>query len=159
MTLSHVYVLIGVAIAVALGAIGSSIGVGQAARTAAGLLSKEPKKFPQALIMVALPSTQSLYGLLFGFILLIQTGLLSGTPAKMTDVQGLAFMMSALPVGVACLISGIFQGLTAASGMKILANKPESFSQGVILASLIESFAIFGLVISLLTVFVGIPLN
>lgn len=64
MTSSHIYVLIGVAIAVALGAFGSSIGVGQAARTAAGLLSKEPKKFPQALIMVALPSTQALYGLL-----------------------------------------------------------------------------------------------
>jgi V/A-type H+/Na+-transporting ATPase subunit K len=158
MTTAHIYVLLGVAIAVAFGAIGSSIGVGQAARTAAGLLSKEPKKFPQALIMVALPSTQALYGLLFGFILLIQTRLLSGTPAPMSDVQGIAFMVSALPVGIACLISGIYQGLTSASGLKILASKPESFSQGIILASLIETFAIFGLVISLLTVFVGIPL-
>jgi V/A-type H+/Na+-transporting ATPase subunit K len=158
MTTAHIYVLLGVAIAVALGAIGSSIGVGQAARAAAGLLSKEPKKFPQALIMVALPSTQSLYGLLFGFILLIQTRLLSGTPAPMSDIQGIAFMVSALPVGIACLISGVYQGLTSASGLKILASKPESFSQGIILASLIETFAIFGLVISLLTVFVGIPL-
>lgn len=76
----------------------------------------------------------------------------------MTDVQGIAFMVSALPVGFACLVSGIFQGLTAASGLKILSNKPENFSQGIILASLIETFAIFGLVISLLIVFVGIPL-
>lgn len=159
MSINHVLVLIGVALAVSLGAIGSSIGVGAVGRVSAGLLSKEPKKFPQALILTALPSTQALYGLLFGFILLIQTGILSGNPTELTDAQGLSFLMASMPVAIACLISGVFQGLVAASGVKILANKPESFSQAIILSSLIESFAIFGLVISLLTVFVGIPLK
>lgn len=159
MTINHIYVLIGVALAVSLGAIGSSIGVGAVGRLGAGLLSKEPKKFPQTLILAALPSTQALYGLLFGFILLIQTQILSGKPAELTTSQGMAFLLASIPVAVSCLISGIFQGLVASSGIKILATKPESFSQAIILASLIESFAIFGLVISLLIVFVGIPLN
>ncbi len=158
MSLSIVLALIGVAIAVACGAIGSCFGVGSVTRVGAGLLSKEPEKFPQVLALSALPSTQALYGLLFGFVVLIQIGLLGGG-AKTFDVNsGLAFLLSAIPVGVACLFSGIAQGRAAASGVKILANKPENFSQAIVLASLIESFAIFGLVISLLIVFVGIPL-
>lgn len=156
LTQAHVFVLIGVAIASALGAIASSIGVTMVSRVGSGLLSKDGSKFPQVLALCALPSTQSLYGLLFGFILLIQTGLLAGEPKPISIDQGMAFMYSAVPVGVACLASGIFQGMAAASGVKILANKPENFFQAIVLSSLIESFAIFGLVISLITVFIGI---
>lgn len=156
MTDSIVYALIGVAISVGLGAIGSSLGVGAVAKVGAGLLSKDPQKFPQVLALCALPSTQALYGLLFGFILLIEIGLLGGTPQEFSNQVGLAYLFAAVPVGLACLASGYMQGAAAAGGVKILAQKPENFSQAVVLASLIESFAIFGLVISLLIVFIGI---
>jgi V/A-type H+-transporting ATPase subunit K len=156
MTLAIIYVLIGVAISVSLGAIGSASGVGKVTSTGAGLLSKEPEKYPQVLALAALPSTQALYGLLFGFILLIEVGLLGGQRADISNEVGLAYMLSAIPVGVACLASGFFQGSVAASGLKIVSQKPENFTQAVVLAALIESFAIFGLVISLLIVFVGI---
>lgn len=156
MSIAIVYVLIGVAISVSLGAIGSAAGVGQVTSVGAGLLSKEPNKFPQVLALAALPSTQALYGLLFGFILLIQIGLLGGEPKDISNEIGLAYLFSAVPVGISCLASGWFQGSVAASGMKILSQKPENFTQAVVLAALIESFAIFGLVISLLIVFVGI---
>ena len=158
MSLGILYVLVGLAISVGLGAIGSSIGVGLVTKVGAGLLSKEPHKFPQVLALAALPSTQSLYGLLFGFILLIRIGLLDQVPKVVNDYTGLALMLSALPVGVACLISGIMQGQAAASGIRILAEKPENVSQAIVLAALIESFAVFGLVISLLLVFVGIKI-
>jgi V/A-type H+-transporting ATPase subunit K len=156
MTEAMILSLIGLAISVGLGAIGSSIGVGIAAKTGAGLLSKEPQKFPSVLTLAALPSTQALYGLLFGFVILIRTGLLGGGAIEFSYEIGLAFLLASLPVGISCLISGIMQGSAAAAGMKILAEKPENVSQAIVLAALIESFAVFGLVISLLIVFVGI---
>jgi V/A-type H+-transporting ATPase subunit K len=157
MTIAAVYAFLGVAISVALGAAGSSMGSGAVAKASAGLLSKEPEKFAQTLILSALPSTQALYGLLFGFIILIRTGLIGGELDPNVGIEeGMAFAFAAVPVGVACLFSGIYQGQVAASSVKILAQKPENATQGIILASLVESFAIFGLVISLLIAFVGI---
>jgi V/A-type H+-transporting ATPase subunit K len=158
MSFAIILALIGVAIAVGLGAIGSCFGVARIASTGAGLLAKEPEKFPQVLALCALPSTQSLYGLLFGFIVLIRIGLLGGTPVAFDQNVGLAFLFSSLPVGIACLFSGITQGQAGSSGVRILAQKPENFTQAIVLCSLIESFAIFGLVISLLIVFVGIKI-
>jgi V/A-type H+/Na+-transporting ATPase subunit K len=149
--------LIGVAISAGFGAVGSSLGVGAAARSAAGLLSKQPEKFPQVLALSALASTQSLYGLLFGFIILIQAGMLGGTPSvEVTESVAFGYIMAALPVGLACIASGWQQGVVAGAGVKILAEKPQNLSQAIVLSALIESFAIFGLVISLLIVFVGI---
>jgi len=158
MTYSIIFALAGVALSVGLGAIGSSIGVGLVAKVGAGLLSKQPEKFPGVLALSALPSTQALYCLLFGFVILIRLGLIGGTPVEISDPIGLAFLFASMPVGISCLISGIYQGQAAASGVKILAEKPENLSQGIVLAALIESFAVFGLVISLLIVFVGIKL-
>jgi V/A-type H+/Na+-transporting ATPase subunit K len=158
MSLSVVLALIGVGIAVSLGAIGSALGVGKIAKIGGSLLSKDPERFPQILALAALPSTQSLYGLLFGFIVLIKTGLISGKALEFDQNTGLALMLAALPVGIATLFSGIAQGNAAEGGLKILAQKPENFTQAIVLVSLIESFAIFGLVISLLIVFVGIQI-
>lgn len=147
--------LIGVSISVGLSAIGSSLGSGAVARVAASLLSKEPSKFPMALVLSALPSSQALYGFLYGIIILLQTGLLAGE-ISVTDTQAMAFMFSALPVGVSALFSGYAQGVVAASAMKIVAEKPENTSQGIVLSALLESFAIFGLITSILIGFVAL---
>jgi len=142
--------LISIAISVSLGAIGSSLGIGAVAKASAGLLSKEPQKFPQSLILSALPSTQAIYGLLFGFIVLVQVGLLGGQVATISMQSALAYIFASMPVGIAGLFSGISQGQIAAAGVKILAKNPDKMSQGIVLAALVESFAIFGFIISLL---------
>jgi V/A-type H+-transporting ATPase subunit K len=149
--------LFGVGISVGLGAAGSAIGTGYAARVGAGLLSKEPQKFPGVLILTALPSSQALYGLLYGIVILLQTGLLQGSLLDgVTEGVAFQFLASAIPVGLACLFSGIVQGQISAAGMKIIAEKGENLNQAIILSALAESFAIFGLIISILIAFVGI---
>ncbi len=154
MDLSIALALSAVGVSVGLGAIGSSLGIGAVGQVSAGLLSREPKKFAQALILSALPSTQALYGLLYGF--LIQVGIL-GEGVKTFDTSvGWALLFSALPVGLACLGSGIGQGQIAAGGVKILAEKPENLTQAIVLAALAESFAVFGLVVSLLILLIGL---
>ena len=138
--------LISVAISVGLGAIGSSLGVGAVAKSSASLLSKEPQKLPQS-------STQAIYGLLFGVIVLLQVGLLGGQVVSISMQSALAYIFASMPVGVAGLFSGAMQGQVAAAGVKILAKNPDKMSQGVVLAALVESFAIFGFIISLLIAF------
>jgi V/A-type H+-transporting ATPase subunit K len=158
MDFSIVYALIGLGISVGFGAMGSSMGVGQVAQVGVSLLSKEPEKFGQVLLLSALPSSQAVYGLLFGFVILIRTGLLGGEPLVFDAATGLAILASSLPVGLACIVSGMWQGKVAASGMKILTEKPQNLSQAIVLSALIESFAVFGLVISLLIILVSITI-
>jgi V/A-type H+-transporting ATPase subunit K len=151
--------LIGVALSVGLSAVGSAVGTYFVGSASTSLLAKEPEKFGQALVLSALPSSQSVYGLLFGFILLIKIGLLGGDVATgLTTDIGFQLMLSSLPVAISCIISGICQGLVASTGVKILADKPENLSQALVMSALVESFAIFGLVISLLIAFVGIQI-
>ena len=149
--------LIGVGISVGLGAAGSALGSGAVAKVGASLLSKKPEEFSKILILSALPSSQALYGFLYGIIILLQTGLLNGSlDAGVTEGIGFQFLVSALTVGIACLFSGMIQGQVAASAVKIINDKPENLNQGIVLAALIESFAIFGLIVSILISFVGI---
>jgi V/A-type H+/Na+-transporting ATPase subunit K len=149
----------GIALSIGLSAIGSSIGSGIVAKVSAGLVAKEPEKFAQVLILSALPSSQSLYGFLYGIIIMLRTGLLQGKLVEgMTEQIAWQFFFSALPVGIACLVSAIVQGQVAAAGVKIVAENPDNANQGIVLAALIESFAIFGLIMSILIAFVGITI-
>ena len=50
--------VLGAALAVGLGGIGSAKGVGIAGEAAAGLIAEDPDKFGQTLILQALPGTQ-----------------------------------------------------------------------------------------------------
>ena len=61
------YALAGAALA-ALAGIGSAKGIGIAGEAAAGVVSEDPNKFGQVLVLQALPGTQGIYGLLIAFI-------------------------------------------------------------------------------------------
>ena len=69
----------GAALASLLAGIGSAKGVGIAGEAAAGVVSEDPNKFGQVLLLQALPGTQGIYGLLIAFITLSQIGILGGT--------------------------------------------------------------------------------
>ena len=58
--------------------IGSARGVGIVGESAAGLVTEDPGKFGQALILQALPGTQGIYGFLAGFLTIQKIGLLAG---------------------------------------------------------------------------------
>ena len=74
----QVLALAGAAIAATLGGIGSALGVGVAGQAAAGVVSEDPNKFGQVLLLQALPGTQGIYGLLIAFIVMVKVGLLGG---------------------------------------------------------------------------------
>lgn len=146
-----IFAAAGAALAVGLAGVGSAKGCGVAGQAAAGIITEEPEKFGQALILQLLPGTQGLYGFIIGFLVLLQIG---NTPSL---AQGLYLLFAGLPVGLAGLLSGIAQGKVAASGMQILARNPEHNTKGIILAAIVETYAILGFVASIIMLFVTYP--
>ena len=143
-----VMAVFGAAIAVFLGAFGSSIGIGYAGQAANGVLSEDPDKFGTMLLLVALPGTQGIYGFLAAFLVILKIGFI-GTPVAITTAQGLAILASCLPVGIACLISGIHQGRVCAAGIAVAAKKPGDATKAVTFAAMVETYAVLGLLITI----------
>ena len=131
-----------IAIAVIFSGMGSSRGVGNAGQAAAALLKEEPEKFAQALILQLLPGTQGLYGFVIGFFILLRMS------AGVSLATGLAYVFVALPVGVVGYFSAKYQGNVATAGLQILAKRPEHVMKGVILAAMVETYAILAFVVS-----------
>lgn len=64
MEMGQFLAILGAALSVILPGIGSSIAVGRAGESAAGVIAEDPDKFGKVLILQALPGTQGIYGLL-----------------------------------------------------------------------------------------------
>jgi len=144
--------LFGAGIAVFLGGIGSAVGVSTAGQAAAGVLSEKPEKFGETFILVALPGTQGIYGFAVGFMAILKLGLLGGDVAVVSVNQGLLLFAACIPVGVAGLLSGIYQGRVCASGVGIVAKQEGKFGLAVIYGILVETYALLGFVTSILVV-------
>ena len=147
-----VFALMGAAIA-ALAGIGSALGVGIAGQAAAGVLAEDPKKFGKTLILQALPGTQGIYGLLMAFLIFIRIGLLGGGMMDLTVSQGLYILASGIPIGLVGIWSGIAQGKAAAAGIMLLGKRSDQMAKGIIYAAMVETYAIFALLISILMLF------
>ena len=137
---------LGVALAVGLAGIGSAKGVGIAGQAAAGLVSEEPEKFGKALVLQLLPGTQGLYGFVIGFLVSNKIG------PDLSLTNGFYLLMACLPIALAGLFSGIAQGKAAAAGVAILAKNPEHTTKGMVLAAMVETYALLGFVVSFLLV-------
>ena len=152
----NVMALMGAAVA-ALAGIGSAMGVGIAGQAAAGVLAEDPKKFGKTLLLQALPGTQGIYGLLMAFLILSKIGLLGGGMIDLDASQGWYIFASAVPIGLVGIWSGVAQGKAAAAGVMLLGKRPDQMIKGVIYAAMVETYAIFALLISILMLF-NLPL-
>ena len=144
--------ILGAACAAIFAGMGSSKGVGIAGEAASGVVTEDPSKFGKALVLQALPGTQGIYGLIVAFMVINNMGLFSGNVVNFTVSQGLYYLLACLPIAVVGFYSGVKQGRVAASGMNILAKRPDDFGKGIIAAALVETYAIFALLVSLLLI-------
>ena len=142
----------GAAIAALFAGCGSAIGVGIAGQAAAGVVSEDPEKFGNTLILQALPGTQGIYGLLIAFIILLNIGLIGGEVKSLTDAQGMALLYAGLPIGIVGLVSGAYQGKVSAAGIYLCARRPEETGKGIIFAAMVETYAVLALLISFLMI-------
>lgn len=147
----------GAAAAVILAGFGSSIGIGIAGQASDGLLSEEPEKFGNILILAVLPGTQGIYGFVAAFIVMLRVGLVGATAVTLSLEQGLQIFFACLPIALGGFVSGIYQGKVSAAGIAVVAKQPADSMKAVILSALVETYAVLGLLISILLLF-GIKL-
>ena len=142
--------LLGGGLAAGLSCVGSAKGTGMAGEAAAGLMCEDPGKFGKAMILQVLPGTQGLYGFVALFIVLLQVGLMSGTPVDLTLTQGMSFFAACIPTAIVGWLSAKFQGRVAAASVGIVAKHPEAATKGLIFCGIVEFYAILSLVATIM---------
>ena len=143
--------IIGAAVAAIFSGLGSAKAVGMVGQASAGLLTEDPSKFGKALLLQALPGTQGIYGLITAFLILMKIGLF-GEMVTLTVAQGAYFLMASLPIAVVGYISAIHQAKVSAAGINLIAKRPDEVGKAITAAALVETYAIFALLVSLLPI-------
>ena len=149
MTIGGGLALMGAA-AAAIACCGSGIGLGLAGQAASGVVASDPKKFGRTLILQALPGTQGIYGLIIAFLIMVKTGFLNGTMGDISVNTGLMYLAAGLPIGIVGFASGVGQGKAAAAAIQLTGKAPEQMTKGIIYTAMVETYAIFALLISVL---------
>ena len=137
---------IGAAFVFLVAVFGSSKGVGIAGQTGAGVLSEDPSKFGSVMLLEALASTQAIYGFVIAFLIIGKVN------EAMALQEGLRLLAAGLPMGVGGLVSAIYQGKAASSGIQMIAKHPESVGSAITLALMVEMFAIHALNASIIMI-------
>ena len=144
--------ILGAALAALISGMGSARGVGMVGEAAAGLISEDPSKFTKVLILQILPGTQGLYGFITAIMVMIKIQLLSGNPVDLSVTQGLQVLFACLPMTIVGYFSALYQAKVAASGVSVVAKKPEQQSKAMVLSAMVETYAVLALLISLLII-------
>ncbi len=147
---NRMLVFIGVALAMGVAAITSSIGIGIAGAGATGVAAERPDKFGRLIVYQALPMTQGIYGLLISILVLNFTGLTGGPEFAILKQPFVGW--GALAIGIVIAfssVSAIPQGMTASAAAAAFGRNNKVFGQGVIFAVMSETMAIFGFLVAI----------
>ena len=143
---------LGSALAVGLCCVGSAKGTGMTGEAATGVIAETPEQFSKCMILQVLPGTQGLYGIVAWFMVLLKINVFGGQMAQLTIQDGVAIFWACIPMALGGLLSAIAQGRVAAASINIVAKRPDQFSKGIILAGIVEFYAILSLVATILLV-------
>jgi V/A-type H+-transporting ATPase subunit K len=124
---------------VALGALGSAIGVAIAGQAAIGAMLETEGGYGRFVGVSAIPSSNVIYGIVVMFSLQREV-----TPANGASLFGLGVL-----VGLSLLYIGVWQGRACASAIAASKNKPEIFGLALAPAAIVEGFAVFAFVFAL----------
>jgi len=139
------YSMVGPALALGLSAIGSSIGCGIGGMASHAVMSRVEEGHGKFIAMSAMPSSQIIYG--FILMLLMRDAIRAGT---LSPMSGIGIGLSS---GIAIMISAVYQGRAAASGIQASAKEPAIFGKCLAALGIVESFALFAFVFALMLVF------
>ncbi|MFA6627094.1 MAG: V-type ATP synthase subunit K [Bacilli bacterium] len=148
-----VIAIIGAGICAILSSIGSAFGVQMGGRAAAGVVSEKPELFGKVLLLQALPGTQGFYGFIIAVLMANKLGFFGGGLVTLTTAQGWAYFGAAMPAAIILLFSAILQGMTAVAAIHMTAKQPDASGRGITMTALVETYAILGLLTSIIIVF------
>lgn len=144
-----VLTLIGAALAAILPGLGSAKALRGVGVAATGVITEDPEKYGKLLILQALPGTQGIYGLLCFFITLQRSGIMGGD-LDVALTTGFLFLVASLPIAIVGYHSALHQGKVCEAAVALVAKRPEEQAKGVILAVMVETYAILALLATIL---------
>jgi len=144
--LPAILTVMGIFMSIVLAGIGSARGAAMIGKAATALISEQPEKFGKSLVLYMMSASQGLYGFIIGFFIFSHLG------DDLTLAVALRCFSGGAIMGIAGFLTAIQQSLIAAAGIQILAKKPEHSTKGVLYSAMIETYAIFAFVISMLIV-------
>lgn len=136
--------VLGPAIVLALGCLGSAIGCGIGGMASHGVMSRVDENHGKFIGMSAMPSSQAIYA--FVLMLLMKNSIEAKT---LSAIGGVGI---GLFVGLAIMVSSIYQGMCAATGIQAAAKQPAVFGKCFAALGIVESFSLFAFVFALLLI-------
>ena len=155
-TLGTALAAAGASMAIGVAGISSAIGVGSAGVSAAGAVAESKDNFKNALVLQALPQTQTIYGFIIALFILIGAGLL-GSVVEVSTAHGLVMLAAGLIVGLTG-ISAIMQGSVAAAGISSCTKNQDAFVPSIVFSGQCETPAIFGFIIAVIILVIGLTI-
>lgn len=144
-----ILVFVAAAITAVFAFIGSLVGMYYAGQAASGVVMEKPNLFGKMLLMQALPGSQGIYGLVGAFLILNFSGLLGGDGTTIVSTAaGIQYLIAGLPIAITGLLSGIYQGIVASKAVSLIAKDESNTGRAVVISVMVETWAIFGLLIS-----------
>ncbi len=136
------YGMVGPALVLGLGCIGSSIGCGIACMASHAIMSRVEENHGTFIGMSVVPASQSIYGLVL--MILMKSAVLAGT------VTPLSAIGIGIGSGLALMFSSIYQGMCAASGIQASAKQPAIIGKCMAALGIVETFSLFAFVFAIL---------
>lgn len=138
------YAMVGPALVLGMGCVGSSIGCGIGGMASHAVMSRVEENHGTFIAMSALASSQSIYA--FVLMILMKNSIIAGTLSPLAGI-GIGFS-----VGLALLVSSVYQGKCAASGIQASAKQPAVIGKCFAALGIVESFSLFAFVFALLLI-------
>ena len=136
--------MIGPAIVLGLGCLGSAIGCAIGGMASHGVMSRVDENHGKFIGMSAMPSSQAIYA--FVLMILMKNAILANTLSGIAGI-GIGFF-----VGLAIMVSSIYQGKCAATGIQAAAKQPAVFGKCFAALGIVESFSLFAFVFAILLI-------
>lgn len=136
--------MIGPAIVMGLGCLGSSIGCGIAGMASHGVMTRVDEGHGKFIALSAIPSSQSIYG--FILMILMKSSIKAGTLSPVSAI-GIGIF-----VGLAIMTSSIYQGKCAVTAIQASAKQPAVYGKTIAALGIVESFALFAFVFAILLI-------
>jgi len=121
----------------------------------AGAVAEKKENFKSAMILQALPQTQTVYAFIIALLILMGAGLVGGGVKELTTMQGLAMLGAGVIVAITAT-SAIMQGLVSTAGIISCIKNPDAFAPSIVFSGQCETPAIFGFIASLILLVVGL---
>lgn len=181
--------LFGAGIALGVAGISTALGLMAAGVSGAGAVAETKENFKNAMILQAMPQTQTIYAFITALFIVMGTGILmadeeidaartakieelNATYAGTLSIENATGMMSSVGKGLTLgegfvmlgagiivaltAVSSVFQGRISAAGIASCAKNPDAFAPSIVFSGQAETPAIFGFVIALIILVVGV---